>query len=77
MMDMCGENCESEFALDARQGTDSQVLLRSPELGINTWEYQEYEDPGDADSKPLIIPLEDVQCQISRELLSTLTPYYG
>ncbi|KAJ7800492.1 hypothetical protein B0H13DRAFT_1932604 [Mycena leptocephala] len=58
-------------------GDDGYVWRKFPELGINTWEYQEYEDPGDADSKPLIIPLEDVQCQISRELLSTLTPYYG
>jgi hypothetical protein len=73
-MDLCGENCESEFALDARQGTDSQVVLRSPEFGINTWEYQEYEDPGDAESKPLIIPLEDVQCQISRGTIEHTDP---
>ncbi|KAJ7812476.1 hypothetical protein B0H13DRAFT_2470899 [Mycena leptocephala] len=45
-----------------------------PELGINTWEYQEYEDPGEAGSKPLIIPLEDVQCQVSRGTIEHTDP---
>ncbi|KAJ6532811.1 hypothetical protein B0H10DRAFT_2247399 [Mycena sp. CBHHK59/15] len=35
------------------------VWNQFPELGINTWEYEEYENPDDKGSHPLIIPLNE------------------
>lgn len=48
--------------------------ILSPELGINTWEYQEYEEPGTPNGHPLIIPLRNVHCQLSRGTLDYTDP---
>ncbi|KAJ7258646.1 hypothetical protein C8J57DRAFT_1073653 [Mycena rebaudengoi] len=45
-----------------------------PELGINTWLHEQYEDPKADGSRPVIIPLSDVQCQISRGTLKHTDP---
>ncbi|KAJ7779372.1 hypothetical protein DFH07DRAFT_730266 [Mycena maculata] len=50
------------------------VWHQFPELGINTWEYEAYEDPEEEDSHPLIIPLNEVHCQISRGTLDHTDP---
>ncbi|KAJ7927125.1 hypothetical protein B0H13DRAFT_1570346, partial [Mycena leptocephala] len=56
---------ESEFSpLDDDES--GFVWKKFPELGINTWQYQEYENPELEGSRSIIIPLKDVQCQISR-----------
>ncbi|KAJ7936414.1 hypothetical protein B0H13DRAFT_1561910, partial [Mycena leptocephala] len=64
---------ESEFSpLD---NDDSGFVWKQfPELGINTWKYQEYENPTEQGAKPLIIPLNEVHCQISRGFLTHTEP---
>ncbi|KAK6991496.1 hypothetical protein R3P38DRAFT_2572162 [Favolaschia claudopus] len=53
----------------------SFVWSKFPELGVNNWEYQEYEDPGNPVSHPLIIPLSRVHCQVSRGVIKHTDPW--
>jgi hypothetical protein len=49
-------------------------LSVSPELDVNTWLYDQFEDPEEDGSRPEIIPLEAVQCQIARGTLGHTEP---
>jgi hypothetical protein len=71
MRDLCGTNCVSRKSYPVL--SDSFPPVRS-HIDVNTWEYNEFEDPADAHSLPLIIPLEAVQCQISRGTLEYTDP---
>ncbi|KAJ7017493.1 hypothetical protein C8F04DRAFT_873540, partial [Mycena alexandri] len=64
---------ESDFTpLD---GNDEGFIWNTfPELGINTWQYNIYEDPREAGSRPVILPLNEVHCQISRGTLEHTDP---
>jgi hypothetical protein len=64
--------CVSFICKAARRETYSHV---SPELGINTWVYREYEDPQTPGSRPIIFPLSSVHCQISRGTLEHTDPW--
>jgi hypothetical protein len=50
------------------------VNLYSPQLGVDTWEYDIYADPKDKNFPPIVIPLDEIQCQISRGKLSHTNP---
>ncbi|KAJ7112138.1 hypothetical protein C8R44DRAFT_741852 [Mycena epipterygia] len=53
---------------------DKDTTTGNPELGISTWEYGTYQDPNQEGSRPLIIPLADVQCQVSRGFIDFTDP---
>ncbi|KAF8157655.1 hypothetical protein K438DRAFT_1861264 [Mycena galopus ATCC 62051] len=36
------------------------------DLGVETWEYKIYEQPGSLSSPPAVLPLAEIQCQVSR-----------
>ncbi|KAJ7312544.1 hypothetical protein DFH08DRAFT_1087551 [Mycena albidolilacea] len=55
-------------------GNAGFVWNKFPELDVNTWEYDKFEDPTEAHSLPLIIPLAAVQCQISHGTLDHTDP---
>jgi hypothetical protein len=40
-------------------------MYSSPELGVETWELDKFEDPRTSNI-PIIVPLMDVYCQLSR-----------
>ncbi|KAJ7027050.1 hypothetical protein C8F04DRAFT_889126, partial [Mycena alexandri] len=64
---------ESDFSpLDEDDG--GFIWNKFPELDINTWQYQEYENPMDEESRPLIIPLQEIQCQVSRGTIEHTEP---
>ncbi|KAJ7240265.1 hypothetical protein C8J57DRAFT_1245473 [Mycena rebaudengoi] len=64
---------ESKFStLDG--GDRGFVWYQFPELGVNTLEYEEYKDPRAEGSKPFIMPLSKVECQISRGTLKHTEP---
>ncbi|KAJ7934559.1 hypothetical protein B0H13DRAFT_1855156 [Mycena leptocephala] len=46
------------------------------ELGIDTWEFNKYAHPTDphCDCPPFVIPLSDIQCQVSRGLIKFMKP---
>jgi hypothetical protein len=48
----------------------------SPELGVDTWEFNKYAHPTDpdCDCPPFVIPLSDIQCQVSRGLIKFTKP---
>ncbi|KAJ7498344.1 hypothetical protein B0H11DRAFT_1715087, partial [Mycena galericulata] len=45
-----------------------------PELGIDTYEYNKYADPGDQRYPPIVMPLDELHCQISRGKISHTEP---
>ncbi|KAJ7830963.1 hypothetical protein B0H13DRAFT_1555331, partial [Mycena leptocephala] len=47
-----------------------------PELGVDTWEFNKYAHPTDpdCDCPPFVIPLSDIQCQVSRGLIKFTKP---
>jgi hypothetical protein len=49
-------------------------LVFSPQLGVDTWEYNSYADPKDKDFPPIIIPLKKIHCQIARGKISHTEP---
>ncbi|KAJ7482502.1 hypothetical protein FB451DRAFT_1364546 [Mycena latifolia] len=65
--DVCmGEMIESG---DTPRGENSFIWHKFPELGINTWECNEFEDPTQPDARPLVITSSDVHCQVSRVVM--------
>jgi hypothetical protein len=46
----------------------------SPELSVDTWVYNEYAAPTDNECPPPVMPLADVQCQVSRGMVRYTTP---
>ncbi|KAJ7812206.1 hypothetical protein B0H14DRAFT_2605923 [Mycena olivaceomarginata] len=55
-------------------GNEGFVWNEFPELDVNTWLYDQFEDPEEDGSRPEIIPLEAVQCQIARGTLEHTEP---
>ncbi|KAJ7046028.1 hypothetical protein C8F04DRAFT_1322501, partial [Mycena alexandri] len=51
------------------------IWSKFPELGVNTWEYQRYEDPRGNGAHPTVIALSDVHCQKSRGTLDHTNPH--
>lgn len=49
------------------------ILNRSPELGIDTWTLDKYVDPKES-NLPIIMRLEDVNCQLSRGRIEHIEP---
>ncbi|KAJ7863991.1 hypothetical protein B0H14DRAFT_2574646 [Mycena olivaceomarginata] len=45
-----------------------------PQLGAETWEYDTYADPKDEDFPPIVLPLDEIHCQISRGKISHTKP---
>ncbi|KAJ7810918.1 hypothetical protein B0H14DRAFT_2378759, partial [Mycena olivaceomarginata] len=45
-----------------------------PQLGAETWEYDTYTDPKDEDFPPIVLPLDEIHCQISRGKISHTKP---
>jgi hypothetical protein len=46
----------------------------SPQLGVDTWEYNTYAEPTDEDFPPIVMPLDEIHCQISRGKITQTTP---
>ncbi|KAJ7744275.1 hypothetical protein DFH07DRAFT_925148 [Mycena maculata] len=53
---------------------DSFIWHDFPELGVDTWIYKEYAQPGDTDCPPCVMPLADIQCQVSRGTIRYTEP---
>ncbi|KAJ7016012.1 hypothetical protein C8F04DRAFT_626281, partial [Mycena alexandri] len=64
---------ESDFS-PLNEDDGGFIWNKFPELDINTWQYQEYENPMDEASRPLIIPLDEIQCQVSRGTIEHTEP---
>ncbi|KAJ7755093.1 hypothetical protein B0H14DRAFT_2635316 [Mycena olivaceomarginata] len=45
-----------------------------PQLGAETWEYDTYADTKDEDFPPIVLPLDEIHCQISRGKISHTKP---
>jgi hypothetical protein len=57
---------------DART-ISSLPAFSSPELGIETWELDTFQDPATSDL-PIIVPLAEVHCQLSRGRIEHTDP---
>ncbi|KAJ7609570.1 hypothetical protein DFH06DRAFT_1110759 [Mycena polygramma] len=53
---------------------DSFIWHDFPEFGAETWIYKQYAKPNDANFPPQVLPLDEVQCQVSRETISYTEP---
>ncbi|KAJ7916576.1 hypothetical protein B0H13DRAFT_2323189 [Mycena leptocephala] len=60
-------------ALNARISSKIHAILGSPELGVETWEFNTFVDPF-ADHPPMIMPLADVHCQLCRGTVTHTDP---
>jgi hypothetical protein len=49
--------------------------LNSPELGVETWEFNEYLKPQDPESPPFVIGMDEIQCQVSRGEVTHTKPH--
>ncbi|KAJ7812539.1 hypothetical protein B0H14DRAFT_2605653 [Mycena olivaceomarginata] len=45
-----------------------------PQLGVETWEYDTYANPKDENFPPIVMPLDEIHCQISRGTISHTEP---
>ncbi|KAJ7611135.1 hypothetical protein DFH06DRAFT_1373949 [Mycena polygramma] len=45
-----------------------------PELGVDTWIHNGYAPPNDTSSPPSVLPLADIQCQVSRGTIKYTRP---
>jgi hypothetical protein len=46
----------------------------SKELGVESWEYNQYASHGDEGYPPVVMRVEDIQCQIARGTLTHTDP---
>jgi hypothetical protein len=53
---------------------DSYLQEFSKELGVESWEYNQYASHGDEGNPPVVIRVEDIQCQITRGTLTHTDP---
>ncbi|KAJ7673008.1 hypothetical protein DFH06DRAFT_1174028, partial [Mycena polygramma] len=53
---------------------DSFIWHEFPELGVDTWIHNRYAPPNDTSSPPSVLPLADIQCQVSRGTIKYTQP---
>ncbi|KAJ6616802.1 hypothetical protein B0H10DRAFT_1948818 [Mycena sp. CBHHK59/15] len=61
------------FAGEVRQIL-RHVQPSCPQLGVETWEYDTYADPKAENFPPIVMPLDEIHCQISRGKISHTKP---
>ncbi|KAJ7103862.1 hypothetical protein C8R44DRAFT_746599 [Mycena epipterygia] len=53
---------------------DDFIWYDFPELGAETWIYEQYAPPNDPEFPPQVLPLADIQCQVSRGIVRYTEP---